>query len=352
MHQKQFTLDELAKLTNSELEGDPDYVITGIADLSSASAEDASFLDNPRYGKLLAESKAGVIFISPEHVRFSGKNYLLNEKPSFAFQKLIDLFFGANPRMTGFEGIHPTAVIHSSSKIGNNCHIGPHVVIDENVHIGDNTHIYANTYIGPETVIGKDCYIHPNVTIREKTVIGDRVILQPGCVIGSDGFGYIQDNLGRHVKLNHFGKVIIEDDVEIGANTTIDRARFKHTTIRIGSKIDNLVQIGHNVEIGPYNILVSQAGVAGSTKLGKYVVLSGQVGISGHLNIPDFTIIAAKSGVSKSLPKGGKWGGIPVLPIDEYNKMAVYLKNITKIVDQITSLEKKILEIQNKEVKE
>lgn len=343
MKKKILTLAELAAKTKSNLVGDPSYEITNIADLVSASAEDASFLANPNYEKMMHASLAGVVFVSPSTKLIEGRNFLLADDPSRAFQLAIETFKdNTQERTSGFTGIHPSAIIHETAVIGDNVTIGPHAVIDKNVIIGHDTTISAGCYIGFGSSIGTYCYIHPNATIREECRIGNRVIIQPGAVIGSCGFGYTTNSQGKHVKLGQIGIVDIEDDVEIGANTTIDRSRFKSTVIGEGTKIDNLVQIAHGVVIGQHNIIIAQTGIAGSTKTGNYVVIAGQVAVAGHISITDKTMIAAKSGVSKSITKSGKYGGIPAMPLKEYNRNAVYLRNIEEYINRIKDLEKRV----------
>jgi UDP-3-O-[3-hydroxymyristoyl] glucosamine N-acyltransferase len=343
MQNKKITLKQAAELTQSELIGDPAAKILNVADLESAGESDVSFLANPRYEQAMRRSKAGVVVLDPSVPREVGRNYLLTDNPSLAFQKLINYFYGEKQDYTGFLFIHPTAVIHTSCEIAEGVTIGPHSVIDKNVVIGKGTFVGAGCYIGPHTNIGADCLIHPHVTIREECVIGNRVVLQPGVVIGACGFGYNTDKNGIHTKLNQVGNVIIEDDVEIGANTTIDRARFKSTKIGKGTKIDNLVQIAHLVQLGEHNIIVSQTGIAGSTETGKHVVIAGQVGVAGHLKIAPGTMISARSGVTKSLTKpGGKWGGVPAQPIDEYNRNSVILRNIQNYIEEIRQLKQRL----------
>ncbi len=352
MEKKQYTLAELADKTQSTLIGDPNYCITNVADLESASQEDASFLtklpygQNSRYEQVMRKSAAGVFFVHPEATLIEGRNFLLNEDPSRAFQMVLELINGSKQELTGFTGIHPTAVLHPTSKIGKDVTIGPHAVIDKGVVIGDQTSIGAGCYIGPSCILGTHCIIHPNVVIRERCTLGDRVVLQPGVVIGSCGFGYTLDKQGRHVKLNQVGTVVIEDDVEIGANTTIDRSRFKSTRIGRGSKIDNLVQIGHGAVIGPDNMIVAQTGIAGSTETGQHVVMAGQCGIAGHLKIGDRVILAARTGVDKSLPEAGKYGGVPAMPLSEHNRIEVRLRNIEGYVDQVKKLEARLAKIE------
>jgi UDP-3-O-[3-hydroxymyristoyl] glucosamine N-acyltransferase len=344
---KTFSLQTLATFTNCQLVGNPDHTISDVADLETATPQDASFFSNPRYQQALKETHAGVVFVDSQASLLEGKNYLISKHPSQAFQQLVDVLHPPRQFPSGFTGIHPTAVIHSTAQLEEGISIGPHAVIDEGVKIGARTFVGAGTYIGPESIIGDSCIIHPRVVIREGCQIGNRVIIQPGAVIGSCGFGYITDHQGRHIKLNQVGIVVIEDDVEIGANTTIDRARFKNTCIGQGSKIDNLVQLGHGVSVGAHNIIVAQTGIAGSTSTGSHVVLAGQVAVAGHLHLSDEVTVAGKSGVSKSLPKG-KYGGIPAIPLQDYNRNQVFLRHIEQYIEQIKILAKQIENIENR----
>ncbi len=334
---KSFSLKELADLTQSTLIGDPTFSVKGIDTLESASACDASFLANPRYLEAMRASKAGVICIGSQTEQTPGKNYLISDDPSRTFQKIAELLLASV--QSGFEGIHSTAVIHESAILGDNVTIGPYAVIDKNVRIGANTHIHAHVTIGPAVQIGSNCTFYPNVTIRELSIIGNRVIIQPGAVIGSCGYGYTMDAKGHHRKLEQIGNVIIEDDVEIGANTTIDRARFKSTRIGRGTKLDNLVQIGHNVNLGEDNLIISQSGVAGSAKTGRHVFMGGQGGIVGHVNITDNVQIATRGGVSKDIKESGIYGGGPVMPMKEFNTMQVHQRKLSSYVKRIKELE-------------
>lgn len=343
---KSFTLSDLAALTHSQLVGNPKHVISGVADLDTATHQEASFFSNSRYEQAMKNSSAGVIFVDAHSPLLEGKNFLISDHPSQAFQQLIDTLFPPRQSPSSFKGIHPSAVIHETAQLEAGVTIGPHAVIDEGVKIGADTFIGAGVYVGPETIIGSSCLIYPHVTIREECQIGHRVIIQPGAVIGSCGFGYITDKQGRHIKLNQVGNVVIEDDVEIGANTTIDRARFKSTKVGQGSKIDNLVQLGHGVVVGPHNIIVAQTGIAGSTSTGCYVVLAGQVAIAGHIHLCDGVTVAGKSGVTKSLSPG-KYGGIPAVALDEYNRNQVFLRNIEKYVGQLKDLAKRMENLEN-----
>ncbi len=341
---KSFTLAELADLTQAELIGHSEHRISGANALDKAAQSDASFLANPRYRSALNETSAGVICIDRQTPLIEGKNFLISDDPSRTFQKIAELFLSCQNK-SAFVGIHPTAVIDPTATLGKDVTIGPYAVIDAHVRIGDHSNIGAHCFIGFETEVGMNCRLNPSCTVREQCRLGNRVILQSGVIIGSCGFGYTTDKSGCHQKLEQIGTVIIEDDVEIGANTTIDRSRFDATIVRQGTKIDNLVQIGHNVEIGAHNLIVAQTGIAGSSKTGHHVVMGGQVGVAGHVAIDDFTMIASRGGISKSL-KAGKYRGSPALPINEYNRQEIHVRRLEEYVERIKELEKKVAELE------
>lgn len=338
MRSPSYTLKELGALCKAQFSGDPNVAIQGINTLEEATSQDASFLANPRYREAMKKSNAAILCVDPKTELIPGKNFLISPDPCRTFQTIAELFIASGA--SGFTNIHPTAVIHPSAEIGPNVTIGPYAVIDQQVKIGAGTQIGPHVTISYDVQIGTDCQIYPHVTIRERCRLGNRVILQPGAVIGSCGFGYTTDASGKHIKLEQLGIVILEDDVEIGANTTIDRARFKATLIKQGTKIDNLVQIAHNVEIGKHNLIAAQTGVAGSAKTGQYVMLGGQVGIVGHVELEDQVLIATRGGVSKSL-KTGKYRGSPVLPINEYHRQEVHVRKLEEYVKRLQALEKK-----------
>ena len=336
---KRFTLAELAELTSATVYGDPKTLITSVNTLDEASDSDVSFLANPKYLDAMKRSKAGIICIDPNTEKPLNKNYLISEDPSRTFQMIAELLIQSE--ISGFTGIHPTAVIHPSAQVHKEANIGPYVVIDKDCKIGKNTTLSPHVSIGFGVEIGEDCFLHPSSTVRERCILKNRVTLQPGAVIGSCGFGYTRNNKGEYEKLEQIGIVILEDDVEIGANTTVDRSRFKATIIRKGSKIDNLCQVAHNVEIGEHNVIAAQTGIAGSAKTGKYVMLGGQVGIVGHITLDDGVMIATRGGASKSMKKG-TYRGSPAMPIDKYNRQEVLLRKIESYVNRIKALEEKI----------
>ncbi len=339
---KTFTAGQLAALTEARLVGDPDKQISGVETLEFATPEDASFLSNLKYREAMLQSQAGLICMPPQIDAPEGKTVLFSDNPSRTFQQIVELLFDAPANPSGFTGIHPTAVVHPTAKIGKDVQIGPYVVIDQDAVIGDNTQLYPFVSIGARVQVGTHCVFHSHVSVRERCEIGNRVILQPGAVIGSCGFGYTTNAQGQHTKLEQLGIVIIEDDVEVGANTTIDRARFKATRISAGTKIDNLVQIGHNVVLGQHNIIVSQSGIAGSAKTGRNVVLGGQAGIVGHVDIADFVMIATRGGVSKTIKDTGKYAGGPVMTLSEHNRQQVHLRKIGEYVKRLEALEAKL----------
>ncbi len=339
-----FSLKYLAEMTGSRLVGDPDLCIMGVDALESATSRDASFLANPRYREQMKNSQAGVVCIGPDIDLPPDRNFLVSDNPSVAFQKIAEAFLVQ--RTSGFTGIHPTAVIHHDAILGTDVHVGPYVVIDQGTKIGDRTCIYAHVSIGPGVTIGDDCTLHPHSIVREGCVLHNRVILQSGAIIGSCGFGYATNAAGKHIKLEQLGVVVLEDDVEIGANTTIDRARFKETRIGQGTKIDNLVQIAHNVLLGSDNLIVSQTGIAGSVKTGRHVIMGGQAGVVGHVEIADGVMIATRGGVSKTIDKTGKYAGGPVLPLADYNRQQVQLRKIGEYVKKIEELQDRLKKLE------
>ncbi len=335
------TLADLADLTGAMLIGDENYELTSVADLESATSTDLSFLANTKYARLLSKSAAGAICIDKSTEPLPGKNYLLSDDPSRTFQLVVEHFL-AHLSKSGFEGVHPTAVVHESAQIGENVTIGPYAVIDKDTQIDAHSQIGPFVSIGPGVHIGSHCQLYPHSVVREHCALGNHVILQPGAVIGSCGFGYTTDATGHHIKLEQLGNVIIEDNVEIGANTTIDRSRFKTTRVKKGTKIDNLVQVAHNVELGEHNILCAQTGIAGTTKTGRNVMMGGQVGVVGHLEITDFVMVATRGGVSKSLKTSGKYAGSPAIPLSDYNRLKVQQRKIESYAKRIEALEKKL----------
>ena len=332
------TLQEIAKLCGGELIGDPNQEITGAASLAEAQPGEVSFFSDPRYGPLLRKTRASALFVLPDFSDAISLAQIRIANPSKAFEQIV-IKFGPKPVMYP-PGIHPTAVVDPSAKLGPGVSIQPNVVIEADARIGDETVIGASTLVGRESSIGASCLIYPRVTIRERTRIGSNVIIHSGAVIGSDGFGFEFVD-GQHRKIPQLGIVQIDDNVEIGANTTIDRARFGRTWIQEGVKIDNLVQIAHNVVIGKHSVIAAQTGISGSTRVGELVQMGGQVGIVGHVTIGDRAMIGAQSGVSKDV-SGGTWFGYPAMPIEETKRQIVWIRRLGKLFDRVKAIEKKL----------
>jgi UDP-3-O-[3-hydroxymyristoyl] glucosamine N-acyltransferase len=333
-----FTVTELAALSGGELVGDSTLKITGAASLSEAAQGEISFFTDRKYTGLLRKTRASAIFVPPDFSEPINAAQIRVSNPTKAFEQVLLKF--APERITFEPGIHPTAVIDRSAQLGERVSIRPLAIIEPGAKIGDDTIIGAGSYVGHETVIGSACHIYPNVTIRERSRVGSRVIIHSGAVIGADGFGFEMVD-GRHQKIQQLGIVQIDDDVEIGANTTVDRARFGRTWIQQGVKIDNLVQIAHNVVIGKNSVIVAQTGISGSTRVGERVMMGGQVGIVGHLEIADGSMIAAQSGITKNLP-GGVWFGSPAVPFPEAKQQIALIHRLRKLFARVKEIEKKL----------
>ncbi|MEO7167053.1 MAG: UDP-3-O-(3-hydroxymyristoyl)glucosamine N-acyltransferase [Spartobacteria bacterium] len=331
-------LRELAGLCGGEIAGDADCVIAGAASLAEATPGEITFYGNPRYLAAFRKTRASAAFVPADFTEQIVGAQIRVANPSKAFEQVV-LRLAPEPIVFP-PGIHPSAVIAPKASLGEKVAIGACVVIEAGVQIGAGTRIGAGSYIGHETTIGAGSLIYPNVTIRERTKIGDRVIIHSGTVVGSDGFGF-EMTAGGHHKVPQIGIVQIDADVEIGANTTIDRARFGRTWIQEGVKIDNLVQIAHNVVIGKHSIIVAQVGIAGSVRIGSGVVIGGQAGIIGHIEIDDGTMIGAQSGVSKSL-HGGTWWATPTVPLKEAKVQLAWVRRLGKLFERVKALEEKL----------
>jgi len=332
------TLSEIAALVGGTLHGDGSRVVEGAAGLNEATEKDISFLGNTKYLASLETTKAACVLVPPD-VKPNGRATIALKNPPYGWAKILEVL--GQERAHHPKGIHPTAVVAPSAKIGQNVALGPHTVVEEGAVIGDDTVIYAQGYIGARSRIGKNCLIYPQVSIRENVTVGDRCIFHSGVVLGSDGYGFTFHE-GRHYKIPQVGGVEIGDDVEIQANVTVDRAAVGMTRIGRGTKIDNLVQIAHNVEIGEHCLIVALTGIAGSVKIGNYVTIAAQVGIAGHLNIGDQVTIGAKAGVSHDVePKQTIWG-VPAQPIRDEMKMQATLRRLPEILEEWKEFKKKM----------
>jgi len=333
-----FTLQELATLSGAELIGDPKLQITGAASLGEATLGEISFFANRKYIGLLRKTCASAIFVPPDFAEPINAAQVRVSNPTKAFEQVLLKF--APSAVTFAPGIHSTAIVDPSVQLGERVSIQPLAVIEAGTRIGDDTIVGAGSYIGHETVIGSACHIYPQVTIRERSKIGSRVIVHSGAVIGADGFGFEMVD-GRQEKIQQLGIVQIDDDVEIGANTTIDRARFGRTWIQEGAKIDNLVQIAHNVVIGKNTVIAAQSGIAGSVQIGQRVLIGGQVGVIGHIEIGDNTAIGAQSGISKNI-SGGAWWASPAVPLAEAKQQIAWVRRLGKLVARVKDIERKL----------
>jgi UDP-3-O-[3-hydroxymyristoyl] glucosamine N-acyltransferase len=336
---------DIAQLVKGELIGDGTILVSGFSGIKEAKKNELTFLSNSKYEPLLTLTQAGVILV-PRQISCPGKTLIRVDNPSLSFTQVVDHFLKDAPSYKP-HGIHPTAVIARGAKLAPGVAVGAHTVIEDGAVISEGCTLYANCYVGHEAHLGKDCLIYPNVVLREKVFLGNRVIVHSGTVIGSDGYGYVPVD-GKHVKIPQVGSVLIEDDVEIGANVTIDRARFDKTTIGEGSKIDNLVQIAHNVIIGKHCLVVAQSGIAGSTKLGDHVILAAQSGLVGHIEIGDGAVVGAKSGVSKSIKAGEMVFGYPAQPMKDALRNNAHVQRLDKYVETIKDLKKRIEELEKK----
>jgi len=337
----QFTLGRIAEALGATLEGDPARVIRGVAPLDSAGPEHVSFLVNARYSRAAAQSAAGALVVGRE-VEGLPQALLRVESPQAALIALLRLFHPAPPAAAG---IHATAVVAGSARVDPTAFVGACAVIEPDARVGARGRVGALCFVGEGAVLGDDVVLHPRVVVKEGVVIGDRVIVHAGTVLGADGFGYAFDGTG-HRKIPQVGGLRIDDDVEIGANSTIDRATLGESRIRRGSKIDNLVHVGHNCDVGEDVILVAQVGVSGSCTIGSRAVLAGQVGVADHVTIGAGAVLVAKSGVPNDVPAGEVWGGIPSRPVSETRRIWAAEALLPDLLRRFRALEKRVRELE------
>ena len=335
------SLESLLALTGGKVLVDlPIVQIDGVASLHEACSNEASFLGNPKYYEDFLKTKAGLVLVPPSVPKHpEGVALVEVENPSLAFNELVKYFKASSYRFKS--GIHPSAYVDPTACLNPELvSIGPKAIIGAGVVIGDGTDIGAGSCIGDGVVMGESCRLHANVTVRERCRLGNRVVIQPGAVIGSDGFGFLMNDEGRYVGIDQVGIVELGDDVDIGANTTIDRARFGRTLIGEGSKIDNLVQIGHNVVIGKHCVIVSQSGIAGSTIVGDYCVFAAQTGIAGHLKIGSKTTLAVRTGVITDLEGDTVYWGLYATPFKEGSRQLAAIRKLPDILKEWRALKK------------
>lgn len=341
------TVKEIAEIVEGIVIGREDTIITGVSGIKEAKEGDLTFIANNKYRPLLKSTRASAVIVPKDINNTVDASLIQVENPSLAFAKVVSLV-GPEP-VRFIPGIDKTAVIGKNVIFGKDVSVQPYAVIEDNVEIGDGSVIGACVYIGHFTKIGSNCLIYPHVIIRERVVIGNRVIIHPGTVIGGDGFGFATVK-GVHHKIPQIGTVEIGNDVEIGSNVTIDRARFDKTYIGDGVKIDNLVQIAHNVYIGDNTIVVAQVGISGSTTIGKNVIIAGQAGIIGHITVGDNSIIGGKAGVTKNVPPNVHVTGFPAREKWEDMKLQAYSRKHPELIERIKKLEEKIRKMEKKMV--
>lgn len=328
------TLSEIADHVDGQAIGNTSCLISGVSEIQDSKKETITFLGNLAYKKYLLKTKAKAVFVTDIKL-LEGRNGIIVKNPQLAMAKTLNLYF---PSVNKGSTIHPSAVVNNKSKLSKNIGIGANAIIMSGTKIGEGSFIGENTVIGQNVVIGSNCYFNPNVTIYDNSIIGNNVIIHSGTVIGSDGFGYVTEN-NIHYKIPQTGNVIIEDDVEIGSNCSIDKATIGSTIIGRASKLDNLGQIAHNVKIGKGCLMAAQFGISGSTIIGDSCIFAGRVGVAGHLEIGPNSIFAAKSGVTKSLSGGKVYAGYPAREIREHNKRQAIFNKIGKLYNNLNKFE-------------
>jgi len=339
-------IKELSAELNCDLMGDPETRITGVAPIENARPGDITFLSNRKYRRHLATTGASAIILENTEDLPEGKSAIISPTPYLTFAEVMNLLY-PNPKLES--GVHPSAVISPTARMGEKVSIGPYSVIGDNVTIGDNVSILSHCVIYRDVQIGAGALIHSHCVIREGCKLGDRVILQNSVVIGSDGFGYAKKPDNSWLKIRQAGVVIIEDDVEIGAGASIDRATIGSTIIGKGTKIDNLVQIGHGSFVGQNALLCAQVGLAGSTRIGNEVILSGQVGVAGHLEIGDKVIATAQTGIPNSVEAGKIISGYPAIDNRDWLKSSAIFAQLPKLQREIRELKERLTKLENQQ---
>jgi UDP-3-O-[3-hydroxymyristoyl] glucosamine N-acyltransferase len=344
----QFTARQISELLNGTVEGDDNVQVGELSKIEDGKAGSLCFLSNPKYENFLYGTEASVVIVKEDFVPAEPVHCTLIKvkDPYSAFSILLEKYNEVMNSLNEQSGIEQPSFVHPSVKLGKNVFVAAFAYIAENVVIGDNSKVFAQVYIGADTVIGENCLLYPGVKVYNRTVIGNQVIIHSNTVIGSDGFGFAPQTDGSYSKIPQIGNVVIEDDVEIGSNTTIDRATMGSTFIRKGVKLDNLIQIAHNAEVGANSVVAAQSGISGSTKLGGQSVIGGQVGIAGHLTLAKGTQIGAQAGINFSTTEENKqWHGSPAQPLRDWMRSSVIFKQLPAVEKRIAKLEAKIAEL-------
>jgi UDP-3-O-[3-hydroxymyristoyl] glucosamine N-acyltransferase len=346
-----YTLQELAARVGGEVAGDGSVRLRRVAPVEEAGPDEITFFSNKKYRAAYQASRAAAVIVDLEEPVAAGRNLLRVKNAYLAFAKVSTLF---HPPAQAVPDVAPEAFVHPSARVAPSAEIQPLAYVGPGAEVGARTVLFPGACVGAEARVGEDCILYPNVVVRERCRVGNRVILQPGCVVGSDGYGFAFDVEGeggsgpRHYKLPQAGAVVIEDDVELGANTCVDRGTLGDTVVGRGAKVDNLVQIAHNVAVGPLSLIMSQVGISGSTKLGVGVIVAGQAGIVGHLHIGDGAKIAAQSGVMEDLPPGEVHGGSPSRHHGEWMRQHAALLRLPELLKAVRRLEKEIALLKGK----
>ena len=338
-------LEEVAQKLGCELRGSSDIEITGVAGIEEAGPQELTFVSNPKYARLVKNTRAGAIILSADNAE-APIPVLISSNPYLAFALAIELFYSPPEPILG---LHPTAWVAESAQLGEECSIGANAVIGENVKLGDRAVLYPNVTIYPNVEIGSDFTAHSNSSVREHCRIGSRVVLQNGAVVGADGFGFAPRDDKSYYKMVQSGIVVLEDDVEIGANACVDRATIGETRVGAGTKIDNLVQIGHGSTVGSNNVLAAQVGLAGTSEVGNNVMLGGQVGIAGHLSIGDGVIATAQTGIARSVEPGSRISGSPEMESSLWKKNYILMHRFPELVKTVKQLRREVDELKNKQ---
>ena len=331
------TLEELARLVGGTVEGDGRVVLQGVNGLREAGPGEIAFLANPRYASLLPSTRASAVILGPGPT--APLPVLRTPQPDLAFARVAAFLHPPPPPPA--PGVHPAAVVSPRATLGRDVVVGPGTVVEDGASVGDRTVLLAQVYVGPGARIGPDSLLYPQVVVRDRCEVGARVILHSGAVVGADGFGFTTEG-GVHHKIPQTGIVVIEDDVESGANTTIDRARFGRTVVGRGTKIDNLVQVAHNVVIGPGCLIAAQAGISGSTRLGSHVMLGGQAGLAGHVELGDRSVVTAKCGVAGDVPPGAMVAGERAWPLKPYMRQLAVFSRLPELQEELRRLRREV----------
>ncbi len=345
----EFTAQQIAELLNGVVEGNPDVVVSDLSKIEEGKPNTLSFLANPKYTEYIYETDASIVIVSKDfEAERPVKDTLTLIRVDNAYESFAQVLDAYNQQKDAISGIDPQSSIHESSKLGDNCYVGPFATIGENCTIGNNVKIHSSASIGDNVKIGDNTIVHAGVKIFDRSDIGANCIFHMNVVIGADGFGFAPNAANNYKKVAQIGNVIVEDNVEIGANTCIDRATLGSTIIRKGVKLDNLIQVAHNVEIGENTVIAAQTGIAGSAKIGKNCMIGGQVGIVGHIKIGDGVKIAAQSGIGNSIEPGQMVQGSPAFGIGDYKRSYVGFRKLPELLEKIEALEKELEALREK----